>query len=299
MQPPAGVAFFGAAGYADFNYDEVRGLGPWLEKHGVPHRLRFFQGGHEWPPATVAAEAIDWFELEAMQQGREALRQPFVDSLRQKDMAAADSLEAAGRPADALERYQEVVADYGSGVADAQAAVKRLEADPEVEKELERRRQERYAFEDFMGRLNGWVADLAQSDVAPKPASGIHILGLEELRAEANAPDASPEKVASIRRRLSAAHLSLAFYQPRAFLTAGQPAKALAVLDVASAIRDDDPNALVLRAEAEAVLGRKDEALDALERAASLGAPVASFESDPRLDRLRGEKRFKALVGGG
>lgn len=298
-EPPPGVAFFGAAGSSDFNYDEVRGLEPWLEDHGVPHRLRFFKGGHEWPPAAVASEAVDWFELKAMQQGREPLREAFVDSLHQEDMIAADSLEAAGRPADALERYRQVLADYGPKAAEAQAAANRLATDPEVKKELERRRQEGYAFEDFMGRLNGWVAELAQSDVLPTPVAGIHILGLQTLEARASAPTVSPEEVASIQRRLSAAHLVLAFYQPRAFLKENQPAKALVVLDVAAVIRDDDPNAFVFRAEAEAALGDEGAALDALERAASLGAPVASFESDPYLQSLRGKGRFKSLVGGG
>jgi len=150
-----------------------------------------------------------------------------------------------------------------------------------------------------MGRLHGWVADLVQSDQPTSPESGIHILGLEDLEARLSAPDTTPEKVASVRRRLSSAYVLLAFYQPKAFLKADQPAKALVVLDVAETIRDDDPAALVLRAEAQAELGKKDEALDALERAVSLGAEASSFADDPLLERLRGEKRFRALVGGG
>ncbi len=299
MDPPAGMVFFGAAGDTDFNYDEVRQLEPWLETHGVPHRLRFFQGGHEWPPEAVASEAVDWFELKAMQQGREPLREAFVDSLFRADMATASALEAAGRDADALDRYEEIVADYGSKASDARAAVARLGADPGVKAALEHRRRESYAFEDFMGRVNGWVADLAQSDEPTSPASGIHILGLKELEARATSPGTSPADVAAIRRRLSSAHVLLAFYQPRAFLREGRPAKALVVLDVAAAIRDDDPVALVFRAEASAELGRTDEALDALERAVSLGAPVAPFRDDPYLQRLRGKARFRALVGGG
>jgi poly(3-hydroxybutyrate) depolymerase len=61
--PPKQVPFrlFATAGVDDFNYDELYRLSQDLAKRGVPHRFVEFTGGHEWLPATLAAEALDFF----------------------------------------------------------------------------------------------------------------------------------------------------------------------------------------------------------------------------------------------
>jgi poly(3-hydroxybutyrate) depolymerase len=59
--PPVRFRAYLAAGVDDFNYDELRALSVALGKGGTAHRFVEFEGGHEWLPATLAAEALAFF----------------------------------------------------------------------------------------------------------------------------------------------------------------------------------------------------------------------------------------------
>lgn len=52
---------FLAAGVDDFNHDEIRDASLTLAKRNVPHRYAVFDGDHEWLPADLAAEALEFF----------------------------------------------------------------------------------------------------------------------------------------------------------------------------------------------------------------------------------------------
>jgi hypothetical protein len=61
--PPKQIPFalFLSAGVDDFNYTELQALSAELARRGTPHRFAGFEGGHEWLPPAVAAEALDFF----------------------------------------------------------------------------------------------------------------------------------------------------------------------------------------------------------------------------------------------
>ena len=54
------VAWFGAAGRHDFNFLDAKAT--YARMTGVPRRVEFFDGGHQWFPSAMAARALDWFE---------------------------------------------------------------------------------------------------------------------------------------------------------------------------------------------------------------------------------------------
>ena len=90
-QPRTSVPFavFGTAGTDDFNYIEMRLLDRGLTS---PHYLAVFSGGHTLPPDSVALEAIEWLELQAMKSGRRTRDDAIVGRLfekRQRLIAAA------------------------------------------------------------------------------------------------------------------------------------------------------------------------------------------------------------------
>jgi poly(3-hydroxybutyrate) depolymerase len=99
--PPKQVPFrlFTTAGVDDFNYDELYRLSRDLAKHNVPHRFVEFIGGHEWLPAPLAAEALDFFlgrvppqaAAGSKEQAKQAAR--FEQSMRQ--LGSAEDLEKA------------------------------------------------------------------------------------------------------------------------------------------------------------------------------------------------------------
>jgi len=59
--------YFGAIGTDDSNRIEMEDAVSSLGATAFPHRLTYFGGGHEWPPAAVAAEAVDWLERQRRQ----------------------------------------------------------------------------------------------------------------------------------------------------------------------------------------------------------------------------------------
>jgi predicted esterase len=121
--PPKELAFlyFGSAGERDFNYYEMRALDTDLERARAPHRIAFFDGGHDWPPPAVASGGIAWMELAAMRAGERARDEALVDRLLAVELAEAAALETAGRPADAFLRYAHAAEDF-RGLADVTPA---------------------------------------------------------------------------------------------------------------------------------------------------------------------------------
>lgn len=81
-------AVFGTAGTEDFNYLELRRL----DRNVVSaHHVRIFNGGHTWPPAEVATEAIEWMEVQAMRTGARAKDEALIDkvfNLHKAELAA-------------------------------------------------------------------------------------------------------------------------------------------------------------------------------------------------------------------
>jgi predicted esterase len=61
-------SFFGIVGTRDPNLREMEDADAALGATAFPHRLTLFDGDHEWPPAAVAAEAIDWLERQRIQR---------------------------------------------------------------------------------------------------------------------------------------------------------------------------------------------------------------------------------------
>ncbi|MCX6278453.1 MAG: hypothetical protein NT004_10185 [Bacteroidetes bacterium] len=63
------VDYFGIAGMADFNMNEIVELDYPLSKVGLRHVITTFNGIHAWPPVEVMEEAFQWFTFNAMKDG--------------------------------------------------------------------------------------------------------------------------------------------------------------------------------------------------------------------------------------
>ncbi len=190
-EPRANVPFavFGTAGTEDFNYLEMRLLD---RKLTTPHRLAVFRGGHTLPPDTIAVEAIEWMELQAMKSGRrtrdDALIDRFLERRRQAIAAATDAADAS-RLLDAF------VSDF-TGLRDVAAEAARAKAlakQPDVKKALARDR----AADDAEMRAIREVAEL-ESGLGDENRHAASVLGLRarlsKLSEAASAPDDSPER---------------------------------------------------------------------------------------------------------
>jgi len=117
-------AWFGMAGHADFNFMEVKKIDQDLARTSNPHRVEFFDGGHQWPPPDLVARAFAWMEIVAMKDGRRSRDQDLARTLLGEDMTRAGELEQRGLLTEAWRSYGAIASSY-SGVIDASEAERR------------------------------------------------------------------------------------------------------------------------------------------------------------------------------
>ena len=188
-QPRASVPFalFSTAGTEDFNYFEMRQLD---RKLTSPHHLAVFNGGHTLPPDSVALEAIEWMELQAMKSQRRTRDEALVERLFEKRQRL---IAASGSPVETVHLLDALVSDF-KGLRDVSADAARakdLSRQPDVKKALAR---ERAADESEMRTL-GEIFDLEAglSDESRRDVALMQLRDrLSKMARAANAPDDSP-----------------------------------------------------------------------------------------------------------
>jgi predicted esterase len=94
--PETSFAVFAAVGTYDFNYGEVVELDEKLAALHYPHQLRRFDGPHQWAPATVLDNALAWFRLLAMKDGKEPRDESFISAQAALAANRARSFEQSG-----------------------------------------------------------------------------------------------------------------------------------------------------------------------------------------------------------
>ena len=125
---------FGSAGSDDFNHQEMRTLDLNLKS---PHRILYFEGGHEWLPSNLATEGVEWMELQAIRAGKRARDRAFIAGLFAAHAARA---EKETNSAEQFRLYTNLVADFQGLQPDVNAYAKRAE-------ELKNRKEVRAALE--------------------------------------------------------------------------------------------------------------------------------------------------------
>ncbi len=292
--PP--FAFFGTAGTHDFNYEQLVAFEPRLAKWKTPHRLRYFDGPHGWPPAVLCAEALDWLSLEAMRAGTAPRRTAWIDSLYESEAAAARALEAAGDLPGAVSRWRDIEASFSGlrDVAAAHAKAEALAAEPAVRTAAAQRDSSLARAGRFGALLGAVMTRIREAGGTPDPDRLRELLGIDPLRrAAADSTDAAA--AAEAARFLALVFVQAGFYQPRQLIKDGKPGSALAVLRLADVIRPDQPGVLLRMAQAYAGMKMPREAMLSLHRAVE-GGLAADLDADPYLASLRGDPRFAALA---
>jgi predicted esterase len=291
------AAFFGGAGTTDFNYEEVRALDRRLDQFGITHHVELFDGGHEWPPDAVCAAALEWMDLQAMRRGVRPVDRAWVDSLYAGRMAAAQALESAGDLPGAFARYRSLAADVAGlrDTADAAARARALERSRAVVEAAAKAERLAERDREYQERLRAFLARVRSASRPPDLAKAVAELEIERLRREAT--DADPASAQAARRLLESTFILTAFYEPRDYLQRGDHRRALAVLDIAQAVKPSDASVCYSRARVYVALRRPQDALRALDCATAGGSvSAARLESDSTLAPLRGESAFRALV---
>jgi hypothetical protein len=191
-------AVFATAGTDDFNYLEMRRLDAALTS---PHYLAVFEGGHALPPDAVAAEALEWLELQAMRSGRRAEDRRLIDALFASRL---QRIEHAKDDVAKLRLLQASLTDF-KGVHDVSA----LQANADM---LAKNATVKKALGDDRAALGTEARLISEAldaesrlrDPDARTASLARLRGmLETWSREADSPTASPER-SQARRLLGA-----------------------------------------------------------------------------------------------
>ena len=203
-------ALFGAAGEEDFNHPEMWRLEELLAANRTPHRIVSFEGGHQWLPKALAMEALDWFAVRAIADGRPA-PDGVVERYRSTVHARAEALEAAGRPGEALRTWQGLADDLAGagGSAAAAAQVTRLGAAARRDLESVRKQTE---------RDRAWIEDANAStgilEREPPPPLSELMGHFDVVALRKQAAGGDPALARSASRRLSLVATNAGFYVP-------------------------------------------------------------------------------------
>ncbi len=297
-------AFFASVGDKDFNWYELRGLDSTLASLGLRHRLATFDGVHQWPPEPVATQAIEWFELLAIEEGRRAKDPALMARLLRKRTDEARALEASASPGgrtDAYLAWRDLAADVTgdiTGLAEmSEAAVRAaaLGADQGVRAELAARdRRDRRDLESIE-RARQALASVPADEVSSSLGRLLAALRIKELQKKATGADRAESL--SAERLLSQIEVQTGFYLPQALLEKKEWARAALFLEIATTIRPQNEDSWYRLAQARAQGGNRKRALEALNRAIQEGfRDPAAIESDPLLAPLHAEAGFRAAI---
>ena len=204
----AAFSWFGAAGHTDFNFIEVKGIDTRLARSGATHRVEFFEGGHQWPPAELTFRAFGWMELVAMKEGRRPRDADLATRVLADDMAHARAFEEHGLLTDAHRSYESIVASY-TGLVDVSEAERRgkaIESDARFKnaRKLEERADRRERDEaDAVGRM---LTRLSAED----PPQVQELRGQINLDSLVKAARGDSYEAASARRSLALVRVQLA-----------------------------------------------------------------------------------------
>lgn len=291
---------FGMAGDTDFNYYEMRQLDRDLAEANVPRALRIFEGGHQWPPSQTAGEAVEWMEISAMARGLRTVDKVLVEASHAGRMKSAREAASSGRLVDAHLMFDSIARDFDGliDVSEARAESRRLGELREVRSSI--RRQDETDQSDLAWRRKSMnTLQAALSDGNPRtPALNelLSALDLRKLTAKAREEGRSLE-IMSARRRLEMLFVQTSFYLFQDLIAKKLWEKALLSISISAEIKPEAAFVQYNLAAMNARTGRKDRALQALQRALDAGfRNVELLRTDSDLDSIRDDARFQELV---
>ena len=294
--PSTPFVIFGTAGTDDFNFPEMQQLRRKLDAAGVRNRLAIFDGGHDWAPANLCAEAVAWMELEAMKAGFRVKDDILIDELFNGQLKEARTLEAANQLYSGYEKYDGIVAQFRGlrNVSEIEARTQTLRVSKEINAARKNERAEEEKQANRAAKLQSLIAQL------PDPATSFSATA--ELKAAIRDLTRDSEMTEDLsRRRVARRVLQEIFVQSYEEANANYLKKNYEVipaqLEIAAQLRPTDARVFYDLAVAYSRLGKKKQGLSALNRAIENGfADLAGIEQNQDFASLRSETGYQKVV---
>jgi dienelactone hydrolase len=292
---PIGFAWFGTAGHTDFNFFEVKSLDARVARAGKPHRVEFFDGGHQWMPEELTFRALAWHDMVAMKNGRRAADPAFAAAALADDMTRARALEERGLFTEARRSYATIVETYGGivEVRDEETRRKALDADDRFKRARKDEDKADGREREYVERFTNMLSRLAGTE----PPLVAELRGMLDLASLDKAARGDSYDAASARRSLEMIFVQTGMYVPRDFEEKRDFARAAMALEIATGIHPERTALWVELAADRALSGSKGSAIEALARAIDHGyTDKAALSRDERLASLRGVPAFEKLL---
>lgn len=291
------LLYFFAVGNQDFNWPEVMTVRREREDSGLPYRVRVFPGPHQWAPAAVMQDAIEWLLLKAIQAGSRPSDPALIDRLFRGAQDEAEDAERKGDAIAQLAAYRSLVTDF-AGIKNAveyESKLTALKKSAALRAALKSERAEmadQTALEnEVSAKMHAYVDGTADDSITL--ASDI----LQAMRRLAEDAEHSKNETKRLIARRAFDELWVAGIENgQQELQSRHFEKAAAWFDLMSKVRDD-PWPVVLLAETHAASGNRKLAVRDLREAVRRGLnDAAAIESNERLQTLRADPDFQKLM---
>ena len=291
------LLYYFAVGDKDFNWPEVISVGHEREKEGLPYRVNVYSGSHQWAPASVMEDAVQWLQLKAMQTGNLPRDNAFIDREFRNQQKKADDAERKHDALAQLAAYQYMVSDF-TGLRDvnsASAKVVALKQSSAVKAALKNEQEQISAQLRIEREISPKLRTYESGDVPDPNALRIEILqainGLKDQAAHAKR-----EEERLVLQRAFQDMIVEGMENGQQEFQAKHFDKAESCFDLMRQI-SDEPWPVLLLAETRAAMGNKKQALKDLRDAVHRGLKDAEvLESDKQLQVLNTEPDFQKLL---
>jgi predicted esterase len=279
-----GFPFFGTAGTEDMNQSELKHLDGVLEDRKAVHRLVIFNGGHEWAPAAVLAEGVEWLELQEMRAGTRPRDESLIRAAWQTRLVAVPASPGPER----WLALKSLAADF-KGLEETggyEQKAKELGASREVKQWLKTDRA-------LLKREDDQREELSQLALDGSPAAIRRFAA--QWRQAADADEDSAER--QMARRVIAGFALNARESTRALFEQAEYATAAGLLEMAAALRPGEARTYYDLARARAFDGDRKQAVEALQQAVEAGfRDNERTQAEPAFRKLAGDTAFQSLL---
>jgi len=290
--------YFMALGETDFNYPEVVQTRLAKERFGSPYRMRLFPGPHQWAPAAVFEETVEWFQLRAMHAGAIPKDEAFIAEQRKKALAEVGQAEAEHETLRAFFAYKSLAEDFQglADVADAQAKLESLKRSPELKKALDKERADVEMQQQLEGEAAANIARFFQNPTGFDPDLRSSILTTMQTL-KRNGQNAKDEGRKRVYLRAESSLFAQLVEEGQRRKMAGKFSEALSFFEVLGEASPERAWPPLLIAETRTAMGDHKRALKALRQAANTGHIDAQLlEKDQDLAPLFSDPGFQQIV---
>jgi hypothetical protein len=288
--------YFGTIGETDFNYPEMVKLARQLDEAGFINRIAHFDGGHQWAPAQLAVQGVEWFELQAMKKGIEPMRPQFIAEQFERAKRETMQLENSGNILRARDAYMKLAQDFQTPEIHDYAEKAEALGRSKSYQEAQKREQ------DEIRRQARLTDDILQSFLVLRSNPDDRQTAIMQVRTQLTGLKNSAKKGAS---KSESKINSRALSQIAIHLTeTGQEdirkrEFSLAVLDfdLASELQPDSPGPYIQKARVYALSGDKKKSISNLRQAVGHGFKnMTQLLESQDFTSLHGDEEFKKLV---